>query len=212
MIIHTHSEPGGHPENEDAFRAQPHPADAHCTLCVLADGQGGRAGGARASTLACDLVLSAAAKLSPADLALPSAWVNLLTIADAVVAKDSDAGFTTLIGLCVYRGYVVGAANGDSAVLMLNGPRSIELTAQQSKNPPIGSGNAAVTAFSCALDAATRLLVVSDGVWKYVGTERIAEEAAQARGDALIQSLLTAARLPGSGGLQDDFTIVVLEQ
>ena len=41
------SEAGGHCSNEDAFAIKQHPLDSHLWLCFVADGQGGRAGGAK---------------------------------------------------------------------------------------------------------------------------------------------------------------------
>lgn len=58
MTVFSHSEPGGHLVNEDSFVVQQHQDDPSCWICTLADGQGGRAGGARASRLACETVRS----------------------------------------------------------------------------------------------------------------------------------------------------------
>jgi ABC-type polysaccharide transport system permease subunit len=52
---------------------------------------------------------------------------------------------------------------------------------------------------------------MSDGVWKYVGWDRIIAIASRARRRLLIAELQEAARLPGSGRFQDDFTVVLLE-
>jgi hypothetical protein len=49
----------------------------------------------------------------------PAAWSGILRRADAAVAADADAGFTTLVGLGVYRGRVAGASSGDSAALVV---------------------------------------------------------------------------------------------
>src|SRR2546425_1186513 len=46
--VFTFSEPGGHAENEDAFEVRPLAPDGTAYLCALADGQGGRSGGAAA--------------------------------------------------------------------------------------------------------------------------------------------------------------------
>jgi hypothetical protein len=52
---------------------------------------------------------------------------------------------------------------------------------------------------------------MSDGVWKYVGWERLMQAAAASRGDALLEALKGLARLPGSGRFPDDFTLVLFE-
>jgi hypothetical protein len=131
--------------------------------------------------------------------------------ADVAVAADSGAGFTTLVGLCVYQGRVVGASSGDSAALVISGGKARELTAGQQKNPPVGSGAAVAVPFATGAAEPWRVLVMSDGVWKYVGWDRVVAIASRARGPAVIAELQAAARLPGSGHFQDDFTVVVLE-
>lgn len=52
---------------------------------------------------------------------------------------------------------------------------------------------------------------MSDGVWKYVGYPRIREVLQNERGAAVIECLERAARMPGNGQFQDDFTAVILE-
>ena len=52
---------------------------------------------------------------------------------------------------------------------------------------------------------------MSDGVWKYAGWETVREVALETSGQACIDALREKALLPGSGRLQDDFTLVVLE-
>src|ERR1700722_17410875 len=110
------SEAGGHAENEDAFIVEQHPADWKCWICTLADGQGGRAGGGRAARIATQLVPELAKKEPPSFLVDIRLWERMLRGADAVVAKDSIAGFTTLIGFCLLNDRIIGASNGDSAV------------------------------------------------------------------------------------------------
>ena len=208
----TFSEPGGHPANEDSFAARSHPADPGAWLCFLADGQGGRAGGARAAQLACQVALDAAVGLALSALANPAAWPALLEHADCAVAADRVAGFTTLVGLCVTDTWVCGASCGDSAVLTLCGtdpPR--ELTRHQFKNPPVGSGEAPFVPFALGLAFPWRVLAMSDGVWKYAGWQRIAEAARQPWGEPLLAALQAGARLPGSGAFPDDFTVVAFE-
>src|SRR5579872_4810490 len=97
-----HSEVGGHAHNEDACDVRSHSLDADCVLCVLADGQGGRAGGAAAAQLACRASVEQASRLSPARLLLPHTWSGILKAADEAVAADPEAGFTTLVALTVW--------------------------------------------------------------------------------------------------------------
>ncbi len=208
----SYSEAGGHAVNEDAFCVSPHPQNPDCWLVALADGQGGRAGGRQASQLACDTVIDAASATDAQSLRNPLIWTSLLRAADLAVAADPDAGFTTLIGLCLFGDDLAGASNGDSSVMARSGSGMMtDLTATQLKNPPIGSGVAAVRPFAARLSKPYSVLAMSDGVWKYVGFSRIIDFLQNERGEPLLECLQRAARLPGSGGFQDDFTAVVLE-
>ena len=56
-----------------------------------------------------------------------------------------------------------------------------------------------------------RLLAMSDGVWKYVGWDRIRDLAGRLSGEELLAELQVAARLPRSGQFPDDFTVVLIE-
>jgi serine/threonine protein phosphatase PrpC len=209
--VQSYSEVGGHRVNEDAFVAQAHPFAPDCWLCFVADGQGGQAGGGWAAQLASHTALGAALTCPPERLIDPSTWSSIVLQADASVAADTVAGFTTLVGLCVYRGRVVGASSGDSAALLVSEGKANVLTAGQHKNPPVGCGGAVAVPFVAGVAEPWRVLVMSDGVWKYVGWDRVIEIASRAHSASVISELQALARLPGSGGLQDDFTVVVLE-
>jgi hypothetical protein len=213
VSVASFSEVGGHAVNEDAFAVRQHPSAPHCWLCMLADGQGGQAGGGRAARLACDAALSSALRLSPHALAEPGAWDAVLRSADEAVRADPQAGFTTLVGFCLVGGRVAavcGASSGDSALLVLSEDRFDAPTRHQHKNPPVGSGAAVFVPFEAALSPPWTALAMSDGVWKYVGWEKVGEAARAHRGQALIDALAALARLPGSGQFQDDFTAVAL--
>jgi hypothetical protein len=203
--IHTFSEAGGHPANEDAFLANPIPGETEGVFVCVADGQGGRAGGGKAARLACD----SAGLLF---YTLKRSWPDLLASVDASIQKHPEAGFTTLLGFSVRGNTLAGASAGDSAVLAVCGSGELtELTRLQYKDPPVGSGEAVFMPFETELVRPWRVLAVTDGVWKYVGWAKIREMAARLRGEELIAALQAAARLPGSGEFQDDFTVVLLE-
>jgi hypothetical protein len=203
--IHTFSEAGGHPENEDAFVAHPLRDEPPGALVCLADGQGGRAGGGKAARLA-----SGSAGLL--FHIFKASWVGMLESVDASVAKHPEAGFTTLIGFSVRGDKLTGASAGDSAVLAVCGSGEVtELTRLQLKNPPVGSGEAVFLPFGAELVRPWKVLAITDGVWKYVGWHRIRDLAARLGGEELLAALQSAARMPGSGQFQDDFTVVLLE-
>jgi PPM family protein phosphatase len=130
--VTSFSEAGGHPENEDAFVVSCHPSGSDSWLCFLADGQGGRAGGADASRIACRIAADAALNESPNVLANPALWTAILRQADRAAAADSKAGFTTLLGFFIANGTLTGASSGDSAALALSkGEPARELTKWQ---------------------------------------------------------------------------------
>ncbi len=212
IAVHTFTEAGGHPLNEDFGLVQAHPASAEFWVCCLADGQGGRAGGSAAAQLACRFVMEAACRAPVETLLGPNVWQLILQHADRAVAADTAAGFTTLIGFCVSPHRIVGASSGDSALLLVNGGDAIILTAAQAKNPPVGSGVAAVTEFAAALGDNWTALAMTDGVWKYVGWDRVMTATTALHGPPILDTLQQAARLPRTGQFQDDFTAVLLER
>jgi serine/threonine protein phosphatase PrpC len=203
---------GGHPVNEDAFIVQRIPGGTDAWFVVLADGQGGRAGGARAAQLACRTTSEFVLTHPGTVLGDPDSWVGMLGRTDEVVAADPEAGFTTLVGLCVEADHVAGASCGDSAaVAVCRGCAPRVLTAHQFKDPPVGSGEALFIPFELEMAAPWRVLVMSDGVWKYASWDRVWDCAARLSGDELIEELQTAARLRTTGEFPDDFTVVLLE-
>ena len=200
---YSFSAAGGHPVNEDAFVLHQLPLEDGYFV-ALADGQGGRAGGRRAAQLACQIAAARFAECRD--------WTASLTAADAAVAADAEAGFTTLVGLCATRDRVAGASCGDSAaVAVCGGSAPRVLTSRQFKNPPVGSGEATFIPFEMELAPSWRLLAMSDGVWKYASWDRVWDCAARLSGEELIAELQQAARLKTSGEFQDDFTVVLLE-
>ena len=210
--VTTFSEAGGHAVSEDAFAVHRYPSDPDGWLGFLADGQGGQSGGAEAARLACRVAADAALKLSLHQLADSRVWTTLLQQADAAVSADREAGLTTLIGLGILGGVLHGASCGDSAVVVVSeGERPRQATADQFKNPPVGSGVATFVPFTARLAGRCSVLVMSDGVWKYAGWERIFEAVVIHRGQSLIAALQAAARLRRTGTFPDDFTVVLFE-
>jgi PPM family protein phosphatase len=211
--VTSFSEAGGHPVNEDAFIVRRHPSgNPECWLCFLADGQGGCAGGADAARIACRTAAEAALRLEARELIKPAAWHAILRQADRAVYDDPEAGFTTLLGFFIAGASLAGASCGDSAVLALSaGEPARDVTRGQLKNPPVGSGAARFTSFSASLAAPWSVLAMSDGVWKYVGWERLVRATMTSRGEALTGALQGFARLPRNGQFPDDFTVVAFE-
>jgi hypothetical protein len=97
-------------------------------------------------------------------------------------------------------------------LVVSKGQQVLVPTDRQVKNPPVGSGTAAFTPFSVRLERPWKVLAMSDGVWKYVGWERVRRLALGEHGQALLDHLQQAARLRGSGKFQDDFTAVLFQE
>lgn len=213
MNVFSCSEPGGHPENEDAFEICPHPQDSNCHLGVIADGQGGRAGGRAAARLACKTFIESASRLSPQRLLQPRTWGRLLHTVDRTVCDHPVAGFTTLVVFLVHGRYLCGASCGDSglAIVQAGSPGKI-LTARQLKNPPVGSGCAAFVDFASSLTHPWTVLGMTDGVWKYAGWDFILQAANGKNGAEIIEMLRDKTSLARTGQFQDDFTLIVLQE
>ena len=211
LSVRTFTEAGGHVVNEDSFSGRPHPDDERSLMVALADGMGGQAGGGRASDLAVRTTLEKAGEMS-LEILMSHGWMDVMRQADSAVSADRQAGFTTLIGLAVHENELRGAACGDSAVLAIDGPGRVqELTKGQLKNPPVGTGEATFIPFASELVPPWKILLMSDGVWKYVGWERVQQLGKTLRSQGLIDALQQAARMKGSGKFQDDFTLIVIQ-
>ncbi len=205
--IRTYTEVGGHIQNEDTVCVQEH-SSGGIWVCAIADGQGGQRGGERASQLSCQTILDLSQGLSAVQLSNPRTWLSLVQQADLNVYNDPDAGLTTLVAFCIHEKFLVGASTGDSALVVLNAERVEHLTKNQLKNPPIGSGRAAVVPFGYAIQPQDVVLAMTDGVWKYIGWEKLIQVARTETSLALFETLRKMAALPRSGNLQDDFTII----
>lgn len=211
MHFIIHSEPGHSHINEDAANVLIHPQDEQLLICALADGQGGQAGGAAASNMAVDTCLRLAKEYSPKKLRSTSAWQEILMAVDEAIARHPDAGFTTIIMLCTDGSRVWGASSGDSAVLLAHGNKHQVLSERQKKNPPIGSTGAFPVAFTSRCEKNMKLLLMSDGVWRFIGMETIASVAIQHEGQSLIESLRNLQTTASNGILSDDFTFICVQ-
>jgi serine/threonine protein phosphatase PrpC len=207
----THSEAGYNHKNEDAIAVQRHPRDVNTVLCALADGQGGQPGGAAAAQTAVLKCLESAAEYSIKQLFDRSTWAGILKDADRAVSECGDAGFTTLIGLCVTERRVCGASCGDSAALLITHRDYIVLTERQRKNPPIGSGSAFPIAFAADLNNGSQLLMMSDGVWRFIGNDLIAETCRGTQGQEAVCTLRQLQLEQNAGKLSDDFSILLIQ-
>ncbi len=208
----VHSEAGDWHANEDVAVVYPHPGDAGLLLCALADGQGGQAGGAKAARVAVEETLRAASSFPADTLFKASPWYPVVSAADEAVCEEDEAGFCSLISLCISGWQVCGASCGDCAALLLSGGKEMELTERQHKNPLLGSSAARPVTFTAPLQQGWKLLIVSDGVWKHVGWEQMAQIAARHEGRETVEALRGAARAANGGRMQDDFSVVLVSE
>jgi hypothetical protein len=211
LLIFTLSEARDQHANEDVARYAQHPADSRFALCALADGQGGQSGGAAAATLGVSSALAAACASEPKSLFSPSAWLDICAMVDRRVAAEPNAGFCTLVTLVATAEWVVGASSGDSAAILLFDASEFILTDRQRKNPPVGSGAAIFEPFSSALEGWWRILILSDGVWKYAGWDNVIRRGREADGQTVIDKLREDVLVRSGGLLPDDFSVIAIE-
>ena len=173
-------------------------------LLVLADGAGGRAGGAAAATR-----LTAAARSRRGELfsqrLTPS---QFLLESDASLRADPDAGESTAIVALLLGDEVSGASVGDSAAWSLDEEAWTDLTRSQVRKPLLGSGRAWPVPFGPRPRGSRRLLLASDGLFKYAPPSGIQALAATSPLADAPRALIELVRLP-SGALQDDVAVIV---
>lgn len=210
MNLRTHSEAGGKIENEDFILVKRHPENSGVRIVALADGQGGRAHGAAAARAACEAVWEAASALASEELFKDGTWLQILQAADRAAALTG--GFTTLVALALDADFAAGASCGDSkAYFRHSGTQELaEWTIHQPKNPPIGSECADAEPFMCLAIGGGRLMVVSDGVWKYCGYEAL-KAACGVPLEQVVEHLRSAAVARSGAALPDDFSLVVVD-
>jgi hypothetical protein len=212
LRLYTHSEAGGHVENQDAFAVRAHTSAPDVLVGAVADGQGGQAGGAAASQLAVQSCIALLTQAQPASLLAGVLWSQILSEVDGKVARHKIAGYTTFVAFCLTSEIITGASSGDSAALVIDSQDSSEsLTHRQLKNPPMGSGLAIFVPFFAKPLRPWKFLAMTDGVSKYAGWNAIRQTAASLSGNDVITALHEQAALPGGLRLQDDFTVVLVE-
>jgi len=177
----------------------------YALVVVVADGAGGMRGGAAAS----DAVVSAVASavLDPAfDVHNVQNWMTVLADVDHKLAC-AMTGETTAVIAVVGPSGILGASAGDTEAWVIGKTCIDDLTAGQKKNR-LGSGRAApVSFYRSRLDGT--LVLGSDGLFKYVSTEKIAE-AVRGSAPADAAERLRALVRMATGRYQDDLGLVVV--
>ncbi len=173
------------------------------TILCVADGAGGRSGGAEAASLAIQQVKEGAQDCQTAE-----ACAELLRKMDASIAKDTAAGETTCVLAVFTADEIFGASVGDSGAWLVSakGP-PLHLTRGQQRKPFLGSGAAWAVPFQVERRSGT-LLLATDGLLKYTSTERIVETIRSGAPETAGEKLVGLVRY-ASGALPDDVTIIL---
>lgn len=102
-----------------------------------------------------------------------------------------------------------GASVGDSGAWLVWDGTVIDLTEQQVRKPLLGSGAAHPVAFG-PVPMRGRLVVATDGLFKYATRARLVSAASRGGPESAVTALIDAVRMP-SGRLQDDVGVVVCQ-
>ena len=190
----------GNPENQD--RGLIIHDGLKFVLCV-ADGAGGRSGGAEAASMATESVRQNVSLMTNAD-----SCVEVLRKVDSAITKDPVAGDTTCVVTVVTPDEIFGASVGDSGAWMIptNGAH-IGLTDAQQRKPFIGSGSAWPLPFRRSKQVGS-ILLATDGLFKYTSAERIITVCREHPTDIAMRRLIELVQYP-SGALPDDVTIIL---
>jgi len=198
--IATQVEKGDRDEDRIAIRRTP-----TGLVVVVADGAGGVGGGANAAQSVCELVCG-----RPLDSGRsPEDWAAALQSADRLMSKSREGGLTTAVVLEVSGTVVFGASVGDSSAWMIGPAGILDLTRHQLRKPLLGNGEAVPVVFGPDF-VEGRLLVATDGLFKYAQRTELARRALAESVDDAVPALVDSVRLR-SGALQDDVAVVLLE-
>jgi serine/threonine protein phosphatase PrpC len=183
-------------------RAMALPASAGY-LVAVADGAGGSAGGAAAA----DSLIAFLSSLIT--IAGSTDWGAALRRFDQRLSTHVSGGQTTGVVAFIDRERVIGASVGDCEAWLLHADETSELTVRQHRKPLLGSGEAVPVGFVAARRGG-RLLMASDGLFKYASSQAVRTLAVIDGVDAAVQALVRCVRLP-SGALQDDVAVVMVD-
>lgn len=200
ITITTRTEAGD--RGEDRLSVHRTPTGA---VLVVADGAGGVGGAAVAAQSVCDFVMNRA----PRATGDPRFWSDVLRGADAELAAAPHGGLTTAVVVEIVGKNLCGASVGDSGAWVITDNGVADLTAGQSRKPLVGSGAAQPVAFGPVLSHG-RILVASDGIFKYARREALATCARRDSLEDAALALIDAVRLRG-GRLQDDVAVILCE-
>jgi len=175
-------------------------------VLVVADGAGGRSGGAEAAEFVTRRIKQTlqSANLSPKGLS------EFLKSVDQQMVMAGNVGETTCVIAVLSENGVIGASVGDSGAWCISPSGVDNLTCNQSRKPFLGMGGATPFSFARASLNGT-LLVASDGLLKYTSAERIAAVTLANDVEKSAENLVGLVRY-SSGALPDDISILLARQ
>jgi serine/threonine protein phosphatase PrpC len=172
-------------------------------LVAVADGAGGTGEGAAAAERLIEFV----SKLTKA--AASTDWFDALCTFDDELSARRSGGQTTGVMAFVSGDRVLGASVGDSSAWLISPTGEItDMTVNQRRRPLLGTGEARPVLFE-AERIGGRVLLATDGLFKYATGERICALAMKSSVAEGADALAHGVRLP-SGALQDDVAVVLV--
>jgi PPM family protein phosphatase len=172
-------------------------------VLVVADGAGGRSGGAEAAEFVVQRVQQT---IQHADLS-PQGLSAFLQSIDQQMVTAGNVGETTCVVAVVSESGIVGASVGDSGAWCISASGMDNLTVNQSRKPFLGLGSAMPVGFARNSLNGT-LLVASDGLLKYTSAEQITAAVPAEDLEKATQNLVGLVRY-SSGALPDDVSILL---
>lgn len=198
IITASKVESGG--RNQDR-RAIERVADG--VLVVVADGAGGTGGGGQAAQAVCDAAVEAFRNRNSRF----DGWDARLREIDSMLASAGHGGTSTAVIAEIVDGQVRGASVGDSRAWLVSPAGISDLTERQARKPLLGSGVSEPVAFG-SVPLHGRLLVASDGLFKYAPRALLASVASEGSVQTAVEALVDLVRLK-NGRLQDDVGVVL---
>jgi len=170
---------------------------------VLADGAGGTFGGEEAAT---HVVSKLSKQIFPQ---FPVILVDAILDVDSDLMQSSIMGESTAVLVAFDGANYTGVAVGDSEAYSFRSGVLTTLAEHKEVKPVLGATGCFPASFHGELTDG-RMLICSDGLWKYMSSASISNSLGQLNLEDAADSLLDSVKLP-NGKLQDDVSFVLVE-